>query len=121
MRSFRLLFAAAAMLVLLHGAADAHAFLRHASPPVGATLATAPAQVTLDYSEAIEPRFSGVEVLNAAGAQVDAGDVHLAPDNAKRMIIGLKPLPPGAYTVKWHVTSVDTHKTEGTFGFSVQP
>ena len=48
-------------------------------------------------------------------------DLHLAPDNPKRLVIGLKKLGPGTYTVKWHVVSVDTHHTEGTFTFSVQP
>jgi methionine-rich copper-binding protein CopC len=28
-------------------------------------------------------------------------------------------LAPGNYTVKWHVTSVDTHKTQGSFSFTV--
>ena len=30
-------------------------------------------------------------------------------------------LPPGRYSVIWHVTSVDTHKTEGQFSFSISP
>jgi methionine-rich copper-binding protein CopC len=115
------LLAAAIAVPALSGAAAAHAFLRHATPAVGGTLATPPAQVTLDFTEAVEPRFSGIEVLDAAGARVDAGDPHTAPDNAKRLMIGLKPLKPGAYKVKWHVTSVDTHHTEGVFSFSVQP
>ena len=29
-------------------------------------------------------------------------------------------LPPGTYTVIWHVTSVDTHKTKGSFKFTVK-
>jgi methionine-rich copper-binding protein CopC len=103
------------------GAAHAHAFLRHASPAVGSTLSVSPPEMTLDYTEAIEPRFSGVDVLDAQGQHVDAGDLHLAPDNPKRLVIGLKKLGPGTYTVKWHVVSVDTHHTEGTFTFSVQP
>jgi methionine-rich copper-binding protein CopC len=118
---------AAAMLLLSAaapwsiGAAQAHAFLRHAVPGVGSTLAAAPPEMTLDYTEAIEPRFSGVDVLDAKGQHVDAGNLHTAPDNPKRLVIGLQKLVPGAYTVKWHVVSVDTHHTEGTFTFSVQP
>jgi methionine-rich copper-binding protein CopC len=102
-------------------AALAHAFLRHAAPAVGSTVAAAPPELTLDYTEGVEPRFSGVDVLDAQGQHVDAGDLHLAPGNPKRLVIGLKKLPPGTYTVKWHVISVDTHHTEGTFTFSVQP
>ena len=103
------------------GAAQAHAFLRHAAPAVGSTLPVAPPELTLDYTEAVEPRFSSVDVLDAQGQHVDAGDLHTAPDNPKRLIIGLKKLPPGSYKVQWHILSVDTHRTEGTFSFSVQP
>ena len=35
--------------------------------------------------------------------------------------IGLKSLPPGTYLVSWHVVSVDTHPTEGTFTFDIKP
>jgi copper resistance protein C len=28
-------------------------------------------------------------------------------------------LPPGTYKVTWHVVSVDTHTTEGTFTFRI--
>ena len=114
--------ALAAGLVALPGTgARAHAFLRHASPPVGSTLATPPTQVVLDFTEKVEPRFSAIEVQDAAGARVDANDLHAAPDDARRLIIGLKPLGPGSYKVVWHITSVDTHRTEGTYGFSVKP
>jgi methionine-rich copper-binding protein CopC len=33
--------------------------------------------------------------------------------------ISLKALPPGTYKVRWHVLSVDTHKTEGSYSFTV--
>jgi copper resistance protein C len=35
------------------------------------------------------------------------------------MRVGLKPLSPGTYRVRWHVLSVDTHRTEGSFTFHV--
>jgi len=31
----------------------------------------------------------------------------------------LPQLKPGRYRVRWHVVSVDTHRTEGSFEFSV--
>ena len=37
------------------------------------------------------------------------------------LMVKLKPLSPGIYSVAWHVTSVDTHKTEGHFTFTVKP
>ena len=33
--------------------------------------------------------------------------------------VPLKTLPPGTYTVRWRVLSVDTHRTQGSFSFSV--
>ncbi len=45
--------------------------------------------------------------------------MHVAPGNAKHLMVGLKPLESGTYTVTWRVTSTDTHKTSGRFSFSV--
>ena len=69
----------------------------------------------------MEPHFSTVQVLDNAGQRVDAGAIHTAPGDAKRLVVPLKALPAGSYKVDWHVTSVDTHKTEGTFVFTVKP
>jgi methionine-rich copper-binding protein CopC len=35
------------------------------------------------------------------------------------MRIGLKSLSQGTYRVRWQALSVDTHKTEGSFTFTV--
>ncbi len=105
----------------LSGGAFAHAHLRNATPAVGSTSPAAPSEVGLSFTEGLEPRFSTIEVRDKSGQRVDAGDPHLATDDNKHFSIGLKPLTPGAYTVIWHVTSVDTHKTEGTFQFIVAP
>jgi hypothetical protein len=102
-------------------AASAHAFLAHANPLVGSTVPAAPPVLTLDYTEGVETAFSTVVVKAADGQRVDKNDLHNAPGNEKRIVTGLLPLKTGTYTVEWHVTSVDTHKTEGTFTFSVGP
>ena len=99
----------------------AHAFLKSATPPVGSTVQAAPSHVVIDYTESIEPEFSTIKVQDAAGARVDLGDVQTAAGNDERLTVGLKPLKPGTYKVTWHVTSTDTHKTEGTYTFTVTP
>jgi methionine-rich copper-binding protein CopC len=111
----------AAGLLSGSGIVFAHALLHTASPPVGATVQAAPPEVTLDFSEAVEPRFSTIRVEDAAGRAMDSGTVHASAGDAKRLSIALKPLPPGTYRVIWRVTSVDTHKTEGAFDFTVRP
>lgn len=102
------------------GPASAHAFLKSAEPAVGSTLREPPHQVVIAFTETLEPRFSSITVQDASGQRVDAGDPH-AQEDAAHLAVGLKLLPPGTYTVIWHATSTDTHKTQGRFGFTVAP
>jgi methionine-rich copper-binding protein CopC len=100
--------------------AFAHAFLESALPRVGSTVPAAPAELVLSYTQGIEPAFSHIEVQDSAGASVITGAAHAVPGEAAKLAVPLKPLSPGDYTVIWHVTSVDTHKTQGKFHFSVE-
>jgi len=99
----------------------AHAFLDHASPAVGSSVPTPPSLVTLWFTQDLEPAFSGVTATNEAGQQADLGDVRIPQDSPAELQIGLKPLAPGTYLVSWHVVSVDTHPTQGTFTFEIKP
>ena len=70
-----------AVAVLFATAALAHAQLVSATPAVGATVASAPGELKLKFSEGVEPRFSSVALSDATGAAValgaltvDAGD-----------------------------------------------
>lgn len=104
------------LVALGSGAARAHAFLDHATPLVGSTVATAPHEVALTFTQSLEPAFSTVQVTDSKGARVDQGKPQI---NGNTMRIGLKQLTPGRYQVHWHALSVDTHKTEGNFSFTV--
>ena len=95
--------------------AEAHAVLDHASPDVGSTVSASPDSVTLYFTEAIEPKFSGAEVQNSNGDKVDGG----SSASGNTLQASVKNLSPGSYTVKWHVLSVDTHKSQGSFSFRV--
>jgi copper resistance protein C len=110
------IIALAALMALAATGAEAHAQLDHAVPAVGSTVASSPGQVTLYFTESLEPKFSGGEVHNASGARVDRG----ASVSGKVMRLRVGALPAGSYSVKWHALSVDTHKTQGSFGFQVQ-
>jgi copper resistance protein C len=108
-------FIALVVLLLGSAAAHAHAYLDHANPRVGSTVRTAPRQVTLSFSQKLEPSFSSAQVTDAAGARVDQG----ARVSGMQINVSVKPLPPGTYRVHWKVLSVDTHTTEGNFTFRV--
>ena len=113
----RILVSVCCLLVPL--AAFAHAFLDGALPRVGSDNPAAPQQVVLHFTQGVEPAFSRIEVQDRAGGSVTAGAAHALAGDATRLAIGLTKIGAGAYTVIWHVTSVDTHKSQGKFHFSV--
>jgi methionine-rich copper-binding protein CopC len=96
-------------------AALAHAALDHAEPAVGSTVGSSPGQVVLYFTESIEAKFSGAEIRNASGAKVDKG----SKASGNKITVSAGGLAAGTYMVKWHVLSVDTHKTQGSFKFTV--
>ena len=77
-----------------------------------------PTSLRLTFTEAVEPLFSHIAVKNAQGMPVKTGPME-AEHGGRELVLGLHGLSPGTYTVTWHVTSVDTHKTEGSFHFTV--
>jgi hypothetical protein len=99
--------------------AFAHAFLERASPPVGSEVGASPPELSLTFTEGVEPLFSTIEVRNPTGVPVTTSKPQGASDTKRRLAIELPKLPHGTYTVIWHVTSVDTHKTEGKYQFTV--
>jgi copper resistance protein C len=116
----RFIFVIAAMALLLLGAAPAfaHAHLERATPAVGSTVAAAPKEVVLWFSQKLEPAFSTIEVRDAKGGAVQSGKATVGSDRTQ-LRVPLKTLGPGTYKVIWHVLSVDTHRTQGDFGFTV--
>jgi copper resistance protein C len=103
-------------VVLGISGAQAHAFLDHASPLVGSTVRTAPHQLTLSFTQNLEPAFSSVEVTGPTGARVDAGRAQIGGNT---MRVALRASGPGTYHVHWRALSVDTHTTQGSFTFHV--
>ena len=101
--------------------AEAHAFLDRADPGVGATIKATPATVTLTFTEGLEPAFSSITVQGADGQRFDQGSAHTVDGDPTRFAVDVKPLPPGTYKVLWRATSVDTHKTNGDYSFTVAP
>jgi methionine-rich copper-binding protein CopC len=99
----------------------AHAFLDHAVPAVGSTVHAPPREVRLWFSQALEPAFSKLQVLDAGGKVVDAGNGRVDPNNPTVLTAALTALPSGTYRVVWRVVSIDTHVTEGDFTFDVVP
>lgn len=98
----------------------AHAMLERADPRVGSTGNASPGEIRLQFSEAVEPVMSHVELKSGDGRSVALASVGALPSD--HHILVAKPaskLAPGLYHVMWQVVSVDTHRTQGDFCFSV--
>ena len=101
-------------------AAFAHADLQSAEPAAGSAATTSPKEIRLTFSEALIPRFSGVELKDQAGKLIATGKVAVDPANRNVLVVPIsEQLPPGNYKVEWHVASEDTHREKGTYVFSV--
>ncbi len=99
----------------------AHAHLKHQYPAADANVTAAPQALTLNFSEGIEPKFSGVKVTGAQQQVVKVGAVKRNDSDKTQLIAPIEQaLTPGQYTVEWHVVSVDGHKTQGSYRFSVK-
>ena len=104
------------LLLLATGEVAAHAMLDHADPRVGNKVATAPHEVTLWFTQKLEPAFSTIAVTNAAGERVDTGKTRVS---GSQMSVSLRPGGGGTYHVTWRVLSADSHTTNGSFTFQV--
>lgn len=110
-----------AAILTLQTVAGAHAFLDHSEPRVGATASKTPTAVKIWFTQHVEPVFSAIQVFGPDGKEIDKKDTHADPHDAGELIVSLSDGPPGVYRVAWHVVSVDTHRTQGDFKFTVKP
>ncbi|HUP34532.1 MAG TPA: copper resistance CopC family protein [Candidatus Limnocylindria bacterium] len=100
--------------------AEAHASLVRSTPAHRAVLGRMPERVHLWFNERLEPAYSSVSVWNAAGAQVDARDATVGPDDPRRLSVTVETRESGLYTVTYRVLSVDGHIVEDRFTFTVK-
>ena len=104
------------LLLFASSEASAHAMLDHAEPRVGNRVATAPREVTLWFTQKLEPAFSTITVTDPAGKRADTGKSRVS---GNQMSVSLRPGGSGTYHVTWRVLSVDSHTTDGNFTFQV--
>jgi hypothetical protein len=110
----------AIVFLALQTHAWAHAFLDHAEPKVGSTVTNSPAEIKIWFTQELEPAFSKLEVQDAQGKEVDKKDAHLDDKDKSLFLVSLPQLPAGTYMVIWQAVSVDTHRTQGRFKFTVK-
>lgn len=107
---------AVAALVAAAAPVAAHARLESSDPAGGSTVATPPTQLTLTFNEEIETDFSQLQVVDPAGARVDAG---VPTVSGMVATVPLRPGGAGAHQVAFRVVSADGHPIEATFSYDV--
>jgi copper transport protein len=107
-------------LLAVPATAFGHAALLHTDPVASKVVDGSPAQVSLTYSEPVEPRFAIVSVTDASGTQETNGAPR-RPPGSNTLVVPVKKLAAGWYLVFWRVISVDGHPVRGAFEFAVGP
>lgn len=112
---------AVCLTLLFPAVASAHAILLRSNPAADSVLSIAPRQVSMWFSEALNPALSTAVVVNAQNKRVDNRDAHVSPNDPTEMALTLQSnLPPAVYIVIYRTDSaVDGHILRGSFIFSI--
>lgn len=105
-----------ALLALVATPAFAHIAFESATIADGATV-KAPDEVRLQFSENLEPGFSGAVLSDASGKPLATS--RAAGGHA--ITLKSRGLKPGAYTVSWHGMGHNRHRIKGSLRFNVVP
>ena len=100
--------------------ASAHGKLESAEPPVNGSVDAAPSTLRLTFNEDLEPSFSTIKVADANGAAVGNTKAKVDPSDKKVLTLAVPKLLAGTYSVQWAVMTGDSHKSKGTYKFSVK-
>ena len=104
------------LLPFLAAPACADAHLLKSAPAAGSKVHS-PAHVTLRFSEALEPAFSGALLLDSDGRNVSGAPVKIT---GLDLVMMPGRLSPGVYHVAWHSVGHDTNRLDGEFSFTVR-
>jgi methionine-rich copper-binding protein CopC len=109
--------AAAALVLGPVGSASAHDVLVGTTPAEDGAIDTAPASVSLEFSEAPQSLGTAVVVTGPDGAAASEGAPEISGSTVVQQLSD--GLPAGTYTVDWRATSADGHPLTGSFAFDV--
>lgn len=113
--AFGLLFSAGTGLVA------AHATLVSSDPTDGSTLAAAPGELRLTFSELVSVDLSIVHLIDGDGGRVDSVRIDADPTDGRTLVVRLPELETGIYRLEWRVVDgSDLHVTESSLVFGLR-
>lgn len=100
--------------------ASSHALPIKSEPAGNQIFEKPPDNITIFFTESIDPKVSYIYVFDLKGNRVDKGDYAVSPEDPKKIYVTLKNVTNDVYTVSWFVISQsDGHITRGAFTFSI--
>jgi methionine-rich copper-binding protein CopC len=106
------------LVLTLTQSAFAHAHPKTTEPAPDST-GPAPTRIAITFSEAVEPKFSSIKLTNMDGKSVDPEASKPVPGDPTTITLAVPSLPPGTYVVHWANVSVDGHRLQGSYKFTV--
>ena len=98
--------------------------LAHAHPmvmkPAPDSAGPAPGSISITFSEAVEPKFSSIQLTDEKGKSVDSDASRPKPNDPQTLFLAVPRLAAGTYIVHWVSVAVDGHRLEGSYKFTVQ-
>ncbi len=107
------------LVLAFPGTAWAHATLEQTSPKVGQRLGASPREVRLSFDQNVRALSNAIQVFDAKGRLV-SGVPHALAGDSRVVVVPLRRLPRGGYTVRWATISNDSHVGRGVFTFGVR-
>jgi len=106
------------LALVVPAAARAHATLVQTKPAFAQRFETPPGSVLLRFDQSVEALPNAITVYTSKG-RVVSGQVR--PNADPRIVsVPVQKLARGGYTVRWRVTSADSHTVSGVFTFGVR-
>ncbi|MGA7109527.1 MAG: copper resistance protein CopC [Terracidiphilus sp.] len=109
---------------LIFAFAAAPAAFAHAHPktivPAPDSVGPAPRKISITFSEAVEPKFSSIKLTNMEGKSADPETSSPVPGDPTTITLAVPSLPAGTYIVLWVNVSVDGHRLQGSYKFTVR-
>jgi methionine-rich copper-binding protein CopC len=100
--------------------AFAHAQLVASSPAKDQALDAPPIEIHLTFNEHVEPRYSSVKLVSAAGKNFDCDRPHADKADPMSIVASVPVLRSGVYRARWTAVGGDGHKTHGDFSFTIK-
>jgi copper transport protein len=107
-----------AVALVLPASASAHARILETDPSFRERVEVAPRAVSLRFDQPVTAFQDSILVRTSAGRLVSGRAI--TADDGRVVRVALRGVPRGAYTVRWHALSGDSHVISGVFTFGVR-